>query len=148
MIYVNQRDIEGGLGSWFSRAVANVGYFVQQTDLVSHAANELGVGKSTVGKILVPTSSNLINENQTIDKKKIVLTTVNAANCARNEFKNDPRCIEFAKTKALTAQSQQIIDRPDVALTSTNNKSTLIIGGGILLAIGIVIVASVGNKKS
>jgi len=142
MIYVKQNKQDRGLGSWLSNTVANVGYFVQQTDLVSHAANELGVGKSTVGKILVPTASNKINENQTINKKPLVLTTVDATNCARSEFKNDARCVSFLKTQAVTNQSQQIIATPEQKVFDIKNKSTLLIGGGILLALGLVIVAS------
>lgn len=138
MIYVRQN----GLGSWLSRTVANIAYVEQQVDIAAHAANELGVGKTVVGQILVPTSSNLINQNQTIDKKPLVLTTVDATNCARSEFKNDPRCVSFLKTQQVAVQTQQIIATPEQQTFDLKNKSTLLIGGGILLAIGLVIVAS------
>lgn len=151
MYYYNQRDLSGApLGSWFKKAVSNVGKFIQQTDLVSHAASELGVGKTTIGKILVPTASDNIDKYQTIVKKdmpKPVLTTVDAANCAKAEFKNDQRCVTFIASQQVAQQSQQVIEVPEAKMFDLKNKSTWIIGGGIALALTLVIVASVGGKK-
>lgn len=135
-MYQNQQL--GELGSWFSRAVSNVGKFVQQTDLVSHAASELGVGKSTVGKILVPTASSNINKYQTIVKKdmpKPVLTVVDATNCAKSEFIKDPRCVTFLATQATVQQSKNII----AVTEKTASNKTIYIVGGSLLAAGLLI---------
>lgn len=150
MYYYNQRNLDGPLNSWFKRAVSNVGKFIQQTDLVSHAASELGVGKTTVGKILVPTASDNINKYQTIvksDMPKPVLKTVDAVNCAKSEFKSDPRCIEFTNSQAIAQQSQQVIQVPEVKALDVNNKSTWIIGGGLALAVTLVVIASMGGNK-
>jgi hypothetical protein len=147
---LNLSTYNEGLGSWFKKAVSNVGKFIQQTDLVSHAASELGVGKTTVGKILVPTASDNIDKYQTIVKKdmpKPVLQTVDAVNCAKSEFKNDARCIEFIASQAVVQQSQQIIDTPVVKTFDLKNKTTLIVGGAIGLSLILIIVASTSGKK-
>lgn len=149
MRYYTQSELSG-LDSWLKRAVANVGKFVQQTDLVSHAAKELGVGKTTVGKILVPTASEDIDKYQNVVKEdmlKPVLKTVDAANCANKEFAKDQRCVEFLQSQQVAQQSIQVIDVPEVKTFDLKNKSTWIIGGGIALAVTLVIVASVGGNK-
>jgi hypothetical protein len=134
----------GELGSWFKRTVSNVGKFVQQTDLVSHAANEIGVGKSTVGKILVPTASNNVNKYQTIVKSeqtKPTLKTVDAINCVKSQFAKDPRCVEFMKTQQTVQTSQNIISaKEDIASTKTK----LIVGGSI--AVALALLAMAGSK--
>ncbi len=132
-----------GFGSWLSRAVSNVGKFVQQTDLVSHAANELGVGKSTVGKILVPTASNNINKNQTIVKKDMPkpVWVVNSVNCAKSEYKGDQKCIAFNEAQTAAVVSQEVIAVPE---EKVSNKTIVIVGGAILLAGGLLYLA---NKK-
>lgn len=140
------RTPQQGLGSWFSRTVSNVGKFVQQTDLVSHAASELGVGKSTVGKILVPTASDNINKYQTIVKSDIPKPawTVNAENCANSKYMNDPKCVEFNKAQAAAQTSQQIIAVPE---DKVSKKTKLIVGGAIAFTVGLVILSVARGRK-
>lgn len=136
---------EQGLGSWFSRAVSNVGKFIQQTDLVSHAASELGVGKTTVGKILVPTASDNIDKHQTIVKKDMPkpVWTVNAENCAV-KYAKDPKCIAFNNAKIAVESSQQIIDVP---VEKVSHKTLYIVGGALVIAGGLIFLARRRKKK-
>jgi hypothetical protein len=148
MIYIEQKPQQmQGLGSWFSRTVANVHKFYQQTDLFNHALTELGVGKTTVGKILAPGTIN-VDKYQTIVKKDIpkpVLKVVDAVNCAKPEFAKDSRCVEFMKAQAVAQTSQQVIA---VQEETVSNKSAWIVGGALSAAVVLVLLARKKKPKA
>jgi hypothetical protein len=119
------------IGKGIQKAATTVVKVTQKIDPVSALLAKSDIGKSTIGKILVPSA---------IKVKPVQQTTFTDDKLLQSEK------ILSAEQAIAATQSQRMIEQADAEAKKKNMRTILIIGGAVV-ATGILLYAASGKKK-